>query len=83
MRVYSTMVDTDDDDEDSHGQPVEEAEQRLVRIYVTAGAWYLFGAEARYLKEGSIRREDGQVRYDINESNTDILMAYVGVSVRI
>ncbi|MBD3236068.1 MAG: hypothetical protein GF330_05150 [Candidatus Eisenbacteria bacterium] len=50
-------------------------------IYVTGGAWYLLGGEAEYLKEGSIRRENGAVIYDLSKSSTDVLMIYLGVTL--
>ena len=51
------------------------------KVYADIGARYLKGGEAQYLKEGSIRREDGRVLYDVEESKTDLLAIYVGVSV--
>lgn len=43
---------------------------------------YIKGGEAVYLKKGSIRRENGQVRYDLYESTTDLFQARIGVSFR-
>lgn len=53
-----------------------------VNIYIDLGARYLRGGEARYLKEGSIRREDGRVLYDIEESKTDLLAIHIGATVQ-
>ncbi len=53
-----------------------------VNIYIDLGARYLKGGEARYLKEGSIRREDGRVLYDIEESKTDLLAIHIGATVQ-
>ncbi len=43
---------------------------------------YIKGGEAIYLKKGSIRRENGQVRYDLYESTTDLFQVRIGVSFR-
>jgi len=43
---------------------------------------YLAGAQAEYLKEGSIRREAGRVVYDIKKSTTDLLSIQVGIAIR-
>lgn len=80
VRVYRQTVPCGADEKHAaeEGQSFEGAS---LNVYVTAGAWYLFGGEAEYLKEGSIRRENGQVIYDLSKSNTDMLMAYLGVTV--
>jgi hypothetical protein len=41
---------------------------------------YLRGSEARYLREGSIRRENGQVVFDVQSSRTDVLGVQVGIT---
>ncbi len=53
-----------------------------VSVYVDIGARYLKGGKARYLQEGSIRREDGRVLYDIDESETDLLAIHIGATVQ-
>jgi hypothetical protein len=53
-----------------------------VSVYIDVGARYLKGGKARYLKEGSIRREDGRVLYDIEESKTDLLTIQIGATVQ-
>lgn len=52
-----------------------------LEISVDIGVHYLKGGEAEYLKEGSIQRQDGSVTYELEQSETDILMSYIGVSV--
>jgi hypothetical protein len=51
-------------------------------LFVDLGARYVFGGEAEYLKEGSIRNVNGRVVYDILKSRTDLLVVQAGVSVR-
>ena len=80
IRVYSTTVPCGDDEKRA-AEAEEPFEGALMGVYITAGAWYLMGGEAEYLKEGSIRRENGKVLYDISKSSTDMLMAYLGVTV--
>ncbi|MBD3333159.1 outer membrane beta-barrel protein [candidate division GN15 bacterium] len=50
-------------------------------VFVDLGFRYMLGGEAEYLKEGSIRRENAVVAFDVTESKTDIAVARVGVSV--
>ena len=52
-----------------------------IDVYIDVGARYLKGGKARYLKEGSIRREDGRVLYEIEESKTDLLAIQIGATV--
>ncbi len=49
------------------------------QILLDAGLRYVIGGEAQYLKEGSIRREGGNVTYDLIESKTDMLRLHVGI----
>lgn len=51
-------------------------------LMLHAGVRYLFGGEAAYLREGSIRREVGRVRYDVARSETDLLINEFGISMR-
>jgi len=44
-----------------------------------AGVRYLAGGEAEYLREGSVRRVGGALRYDVLKSTTDILVIYLGI----
>jgi hypothetical protein len=43
---------------------------------------YLRGARAEYLREGSIRRENGAVFFDVLRSRTDVVTAQVGIAFR-
>ena len=43
---------------------------------------YLGGSKAEYLKEGSIRRENGAVFFDVLSSRTDVVTVQVGVTFR-
>lgn len=43
---------------------------------------YLRGQRAEYLREGSIRRENGAVFFDVLSSRTDVLLAQIGVTFR-
>jgi hypothetical protein len=63
-------------------QIYEGGSTKPVNVYADAGARYLKGGKARYLKEGSIRREDGRVLYDVEESETDLLVIHIGVTVQ-
>ncbi len=62
-------------------QVYDGAAANPVNVYIDVGARYLKGGKARYLKEGSIRREDGVVLYDVEESKTDLLAINIGVTV--
>ncbi|MBD3163437.1 MAG: hypothetical protein GF346_13175 [Candidatus Eisenbacteria bacterium] len=75
-RIYTaeTAGSTAEGDQDS-------TQKSPLRISLHAGAWYLLGGEADYLKEGSIRQEEGRVLYDISQSNTDLLIIHLGVSL--
>lgn len=42
---------------------------------------YIVGGEAEYLKEGSIKRENGKVVFDKIKSKTDLLTTQLGVTV--
>jgi len=51
------------------------------QIALDGGARYIFGGEAEYLKEGSIRRESTTVTFDTIKSKTDMVKIHVGVLV--
>jgi opacity protein-like surface antigen len=51
-------------------------------LFVDLGIKYVYGGEAEYLKEGSIRRVGGAVIYDSMKSRTDLIEFQLGVSVR-
>lgn len=64
LRIY-TVTDEQGDD---------------LELFADMGARYLKGGNAQYLQEGSIRRENGTVTYDIYESSTDLVFTYIGLS---
>ncbi|HAY37396.1 MAG: outer membrane beta-barrel protein [Rhodothermales bacterium] len=51
-------------------------------VYLDLGARYLIGSEAAYLEEGSIRRENGKVTFDVTKSETTLLDFNLGVTVK-
>lgn len=51
-------------------------------VELKAGAQYLLGAEAEYLKEGSIRRQGTNVTFDVDRSRTTLFAPHLGVSFR-
>ena len=51
-------------------------------LYIDLGARYIFGGQAEYLKEGSVRNVNGRVAYDVIKSETDLLEFQIGVTVR-
>jgi hypothetical protein len=56
-----------------------EDSESSMDVSLDFGLKYLLGSEASYLKEGSIRRENGQVTFDVKQSKTTLLLPYVGV----
>lgn len=60
--------------------PEDQTELRAVAVHI--GVQYLLGSEADYLQEGSIRRVNGSVSFDVERSRTTFLEPYLGVSVR-
>ena len=62
-------------------KPENPREAHPVRAaYIDFRIRYLIGGEANYLKEGSIRRENGKVAYDVQHSKTDIMTFQLGVT---
>ena len=53
---------------------------RTTSFLLHAGVQYLIGGNAEYLKRGSIRRENGQVTFDIQRSRTDLVAPQLGVT---
>jgi len=51
-------------------------------ISLDAKVRYLRGSKADYLKEGSIRRENGMAFFDVLSSRTDVVTVQVGVTFR-
>lgn len=58
-----------------------KASGKPLQVYLDLNFRYTLGGEADYLKEGSIRRENGVVTYDITRSRTDISTAHIGFAV--
>ncbi|MDQ7041491.1 MAG: hypothetical protein Q9M35_11190 [Rhodothermus sp.] len=54
--------------------------KRIQRFLIHLGGRYLYGSEAEYLRRGSIRREGGQVVYDVYRSQTNVLVWRFGVT---
>lgn len=60
--------------------PADKA--KPIEVAIDGGLRYVIGGEAEYLKKGSIRRENGQVIYDVSRSKTEMLRMHIGVMVR-
>lgn len=74
FRVHSDDgVTRNDDDEESDG-PAE--------ILIDLGGRYMWGGEADYLTENSIRRNGSVVTYDVKHTRTDMVAVKLGVVVR-
>jgi hypothetical protein len=58
-----------------------ERGRRVLSVDLDLGVRYLRGGEAEYLREGSIRRGNGSVRYDVYRSRTDLLKVCLGLAV--
>jgi hypothetical protein len=54
----------------------------IAEVLLDLRARYIKGGEAEYLKQGSIRRENGEVKYDVLKSHTDIMTLQLGVALR-
>ena len=55
-------------------------DESISSIFIDLRARYLFGSEAEYLKEGSVKINNGKVSYDVVKSKTDLLSVNVGVT---
>jgi hypothetical protein len=64
------------EEEDTHGN------SELKELLLDVRCRYMAGSEAEYLREGSIRRVGGQVVYDVNRSQTNLLTIQIGVALR-
>ena len=53
----------------------------VASVFIDLKVRYLFGSEAEYLKEGSVKINNGQVLYDVSKSKTDMLTAHIGAVV--
>jgi hypothetical protein len=67
LRVYRTQLENENED------------STPMSIYLNLQGRYMFGQEAEYLQSGSIRIENGDVFYDVSESETDLLYFKLGV----
>ncbi|KAA3617939.1 MAG: hypothetical protein DWQ05_07795 [Calditrichaeota bacterium] len=56
--------------------------QRPMEILFDFKARYLNSGEAEYLKQGSIRRENGKVTFDVNRSRTEMITYHFGFVFR-
>jgi len=61
-------------------KPAEKG--KPIEVLIDGGLRYVLGGEAQYLKEGSIKRDGGQVTFDLIESKTEMLRLHIGVMVR-
>lgn len=59
--------------------PFEGSAELLLDLKVR----YLYGTEAEYLKEGSVRLVNGYAYYDVEKSKTDMITASLGVTIRL
>ena len=57
-------------------------EVEVASVALKLGAQYLLGNEAEYLQEGSIRRVDGTIEFDVDRSRTTFLEPYLGVALQ-
>lgn len=57
-------------------------DRNMGTVMINLGMRYLWGTEADYLKEGSVRRSNGRVAYDITRSDTSLLIPQLGVTFR-
>ncbi|MCA9732550.1 MAG: hypothetical protein H6696_20455 [Deferribacteres bacterium] len=55
---------------------------RTFEVLFDFKARYLNSGEAEYLKEGSIRRENGEVTYDVSQSRTEMMTYHFGFLFR-
>jgi len=62
-------------------RPGPDKDTELSAVAIRIGAQYLLGSEADYLQEGSIRRTNGSLTFEVDRSRTTFLEPYVGVSV--
>lgn len=59
----------------------DDPSENISDIFIDLKARYLFGSEAEYLKEGSVRIDNGKVFYDVSKSKTDLITAHLGVVI--
>lgn len=54
----------------------------LFSLNMELGVRYLKGRTAEYLREGSIRRDDGSILFEPSASSTDLVKAHIGIVFR-
>lgn len=54
---------------------------KVSSIWIDLKARYMLGSEAEYLKEGSMRIENGKVLFTPSKSKTDLITAHLGVLI--
>lgn len=57
-------------------------EREVESVALKLGAQYLLGSEADYLQEGSIRRVNGAIDFEVERSRTTFLEPYLGVALQ-
>jgi hypothetical protein len=63
---------------------MDEGDAKEGKLFLDLKVRYLYGSEAEYLKEGSIKRSGtGKVTYDVNKSDTDLMSFHIGVVLQI
>jgi hypothetical protein len=63
--------------------PDEDNPMQNGSLWLDLKVRYLFGTEAEYLREGSVEINNGQVKYNISRSKTDLLLFQLGVVFQI
>ena len=56
-------------------------QNKVSSVFLDFKVRYLFGTEAEYLKEGSVRIVNGRAYYDLSKSKTDLLTFGLGATV--
>lgn len=59
----------------------DNPDDNISDIFIDLKARYLFGSNAEYLKEGSVKINNGKISYDVSESKTDLITAQIGVVI--
>lgn len=58
-----------------------DKDAKLHSVYINLTLRYMKGGEAEYLKKGGREIVDGRVIFDVLQSNTDMLMAKIGIEL--
>jgi len=59
----------------------DDPDEEVSAVFLDLKARYIPGSEAEYLKEGSVRINNGTVVYDVVKSKTDLLTFHLGVVI--